>query len=451
MAINKINKGNLIFMFLLVVFLCFPQHVLAAQKTWPEYKYKSPVNSSNEPLDIFYCRYNMGTVKDWNDNKKKEYYNNGTIMLALFDNNIYWVDPTGGSIELANKAWDTSFVNQNIKYNQKKINNYLIGSDGKLNCNALNFYEYSDNLLIETPDDYNAMNLSDTLKTPAVSGNLMLKGKYATGSEDPNAIVVPLCSQTELDLLTNKKNELLSDFNSTIDKYIGEVDKLHNASAATYANSKDKYYAEVNNKIKSIRSKFSSNTNDCNYGTEFENIFSSLGSEMKTSADRLWTKITSLTNEAKTTAAGKGEDTSQYDAVNNSIGIAKDNTFSSIDSQIGGIRDDYEKLFNPDSNGGSDDGLDCETLLGPELINIINEVLLYVKIGVPILLIVLGSVDFSRAVLADEKDDLKKATSRFVKRCIIAVAIFFLPTILNMLFEWFNLITGKEIMNCGIR
>ena len=42
------------------------------------------------------------------------------------------------------------------------------------------------------------------------------------------------------------------------------------------------------------------------------------------------------------------------------------------------------------------------------------------------------------AVLSEEKDELSKATSKFIKRCIIAVAIFFIPTVLNYLLYWLN-------------
>ncbi len=87
----------------------------------------------------------------------------------------------------------------------------------------------------------------------------------------------------------------------------------------------------------------------------------------------------------------------------------------------------------------------CEGLLGTELLDIIDEIFTWIKIIVPIIVIVLGSLDFAKAVLIQEKNELQKAGVTFVKRCIIAVAIFFIPTILNYILEWVNSST------CGIR
>lgn len=72
----------------------------------------------------------------------------------------------------------------------------------------------------------------------------------------------------------------------------------------------------------------------------------------------------------------------------------------------------------------------------------IRWVLTIVQVAVPILILVLGSVDFGKAVLADDQDALKKATSKFVKRCIIGVAIFLVPIFLEILL---NLVELPEV------
>lgn len=56
-----------------------------------------------------------------------------------------------------------------------------------------------------------------------------------------------------------------------------------------------------------------------------------------------------------------------------------------------------------------------------------------IQIGIPMLLIVLGSIDLGKAVIASDDKEVKQATSRLVKRCIYAVAIFFLVTIVQLL------------------
>ena len=115
------------------------------------------------------------------------------------------------------------------------------------------------------------------------------------------------------------------------------------------------------------------------------------------------------------------------------------------------IIDDYLKYVDKITsiNLGSNAQLDCQGLLGDDLLDLLAEIFSYVQIAAPILLIVLGSVDFAQAVFSDDKDALKKATSRFVKRAIVCVVIFFVPLILNYLLNFVDDI-GKDPL-CGIR
>lgn len=61
-----------------------------------------------------------------------------------------------------------------------------------------------------------------------------------------------------------------------------------------------------------------------------------------------------------------------------------------------------------------------------------------IQIGIPILLILMGSIDFARAVMANDEKSISEATSRFLRRCIAAVAVFFVVTIVNLLMSFFN-------------
>lgn len=76
---------------------------------------------------------------------------------------------------------------------------------------------------------------------------------------------------------------------------------------------------------------------------------------------------------------------------------------------------------------------DCNGILTVEAMEFIEEIIGYIRIFVPILLIILGAVDFGSAVLSQDQDALKKSGSKFAKRCIAAVAIFFVPTIIKLL------------------
>lgn len=57
------------------------------------------------------------------------------------------------------------------------------------------------------------------------------------------------------------------------------------------------------------------------------------------------------------------------------------------------------------------------------------------KVLVPVLIIVLGSVDLGKAVVAQNEDEMKKATQLLIKRVIAGIIIFFIPTIVSLIFK----------------
>lgn len=97
----------------------------------------------------------------------------------------------------------------------------------------------------------------------------------------------------------------------------------------------------------------------------------------------------------------------------------------------------------------------CEAYLDTKLVEIINKVLTWLRILVPTLLVALGIVDFTKAVLSQDKNyDLNKTISVFIKRCIIAVAIFFVPTFIHILVDIFNKYSSvplTPLSDCGIK
>lgn len=57
------------------------------------------------------------------------------------------------------------------------------------------------------------------------------------------------------------------------------------------------------------------------------------------------------------------------------------------------------------------------------------------KILIPILIIGFGSFDFFRALIANKDDEIKKSARSLVFRVISGVVIFFIPTIINLIFS----------------
>ena len=69
-----------------------------------------------------------------------------------------------------------------------------------------------------------------------------------------------------------------------------------------------------------------------------------------------------------------------------------------------------------------------------------------IQIGIPIILIVLGTLDLGKAVLAGKEDEQKNAQKMLIKRCVYAVLVFFVVTIVSLVFSLFSS-TGDELSN----
>lgn len=66
------------------------------------------------------------------------------------------------------------------------------------------------------------------------------------------------------------------------------------------------------------------------------------------------------------------------------------------------------------------------------------------QIGIPIILIVLGTLDLGRAVISSDDKAVKEAQSKLIKRCIYAILVFFIVTLLNLLFTMVGNIAGDD-------
>jgi hypothetical protein len=76
----------------------------------------------------------------------------------------------------------------------------------------------------------------------------------------------------------------------------------------------------------------------------------------------------------------------------------------------------------------------CEKL-EPFISIIKNGLLPILNIGIPVVLIVLGSIDFGKAVVSGDEKATKEAQSNFVKRIIYGVAIFFVPLLISLVLK----------------
>ena len=82
--------------------------------------------------------------------------------------------------------------------------------------------------------------------------------------------------------------------------------------------------------------------------------------------------------------------------------------------------------------------LACPPDLVPIFKCIKNGIYPIIQIGIPILLILMGSIDLGKAVMSSDDKEIKGATSKLIKRAIAAVAVFFVATIVSLLMGLFS-------------
>ncbi len=63
---------------------------------------------------------------------------------------------------------------------------------------------------------------------------------------------------------------------------------------------------------------------------------------------------------------------------------------------------------------------------------LIKQVVKYLQILIPIALILMGTIDMGRAVIAGDEKKIKEAQKPFVKRLIAAVIVFLIPFIVSL-------------------
>ena len=79
------------------------------------------------------------------------------------------------------------------------------------------------------------------------------------------------------------------------------------------------------------------------------------------------------------------------------------------------------------------------------VIGIAKKVLLVLQIAIPIALLIFGTVDLGKAVMAGDEKEIKSATNILIKRVIAAAAVFLLVLLVSTVTGW---VGGTEWKAC---
>lgn len=76
--------------------------------------------------------------------------------------------------------------------------------------------------------------------------------------------------------------------------------------------------------------------------------------------------------------------------------------------------------------------------------NLIGTIIRIIRIAIPIVIVLLGTIDLGKAVIAGEEKDIKAAQGIFIKRLIYGVLVFFVVWIVQAIF---GLVSGWDENN----
>ena len=82
---------------------------------------------------------------------------------------------------------------------------------------------------------------------------------------------------------------------------------------------------------------------------------------------------------------------------------------------------------------------DCDTLFGGDIAKIISGAYFLIEMVALALLIVFTVIDYAKAILNGEADEVKKCNQKLIKRLIIVVVLFLLPAIINTVLGIFHI------------
>ena len=89
-------------------------------------------------------------------------------------------------------------------------------------------------------------------------------------------------------------------------------------------------------------------------------------------------------------------------------------------------------------------------IIDEKIVNVVSTVVTIIKIAVPVLLVIFGSLDLAKGVIAGKEDEIKKGQQMFIKRLIAGALVFFVFSIVQLVMSLVsdNKVENNNIMTC---
>lgn len=80
---------------------------------------------------------------------------------------------------------------------------------------------------------------------------------------------------------------------------------------------------------------------------------------------------------------------------------------------------------------------------------LVGKIIRIVLIVIPVIIVMLGTFDLGKAVMAGEDKEIKEAQKMFIKRLIYGVIIFFIPYLVSAVYGLFDGLSDNPNQNQG--
>ena len=109
--------------------------------------------------------------------------------------------------------------------------------------------------------------------------------------------------------------------------------------------------------------------------------------------------------------------------------------FSNLDSKASGTIQNNHHSGESNNEPTENKGSTCNGMISTEALNLIRRIMNYIQFLVPVLLLVMISVDFMTATIAKDDKKMKESYSKAVKRTIAGICVIIMPVFVIILFN----------------
>ncbi len=115
-------------------------------------------------------------------------------------------------------------------------------------------------------------------------------------------------------------------------------------------------------------------------------------------------------------------------------------TIDDVEGDLGGYN--QEQSCDPDASllGNPSDPDSVAWLL--------QQILNYTRVIGPIIVVILSSIEFAKVIIQSDDEAMGKAQKKLINRLILVVALFFIPTLVELLLQVFGITSDPT---CGLK